>query len=34
MFWAIALAVLTASGLVIYWTMRRQKPVGLQKVFW
>jgi uncharacterized iron-regulated membrane protein len=34
MFWAIALAVLTISGLVIYWTMRRKNPVGLQKVFW
>jgi uncharacterized iron-regulated membrane protein len=34
MFWAIALAILTASGLVIYWTMRRKNPVGLQKVFW
>ena len=34
MFWAIALALLTASGLVIYWTMRRKNPVGLQKVFW
>ena len=34
MFWAVALAVLTISGLVIYWTMRRKNPVGLQKVFW
>ena len=34
MFWALALAVLTISGLVIYWTMRRKNPVGLQKVFW
>lgn len=34
MFWAIALAMLTVSGLIIYWTMRRKNPVGLQKVFW
>jgi len=34
MVWAIALATLTISGLVIYWTMRRKNPVGLQKVFW
>ena len=34
MFWAIALAVLTISGLVIYWTMRRKNAVGLQMVFW
>ena len=34
MFWAIALAVLTISGLIIYWTMRRKSAVGLQRVFW
>lgn len=34
MFWAIALAVLTISGLIIYWTMRRRNAVGLQKLFW
>lgn len=34
MFWAIALAILTISGLIIYWTMRRRNAVGLQKVFW
>ena len=34
MFWAIALAVLTISGLVIYWTMRRKNAAGWQKVFW
>ena len=34
MFWAIALAVLTISRLVIYWTMRHRNPVGLQKVSW
>jgi uncharacterized iron-regulated membrane protein len=34
MFWATALAVLTVSGLIIYWTMRRKNAVGLQKVFW
>ena len=34
MFWALALAVLTISGLIIYWTMRRRNATGLQKVFW
>ncbi|MEP6782333.1 MAG: PepSY-associated TM helix domain-containing protein [Acidobacteriota bacterium] len=34
MFWAIALAVLTISGLLVYWTMRRRNATGLQKVFW
>ena len=34
MFWAFALAFLTASGLIIYWTMRRRNPIGMQKVFW
>ena len=34
MFWAISLAVLTISGLIIYWTMRRRNAAGLQKVFW
>ena len=34
MFWAIALAILTISGLIIYWTMRRRNATGLKKVFW
>ena len=34
MFWATALAILTISGLIIYWTMRRKNATGLQKVFW
>jgi uncharacterized iron-regulated membrane protein len=34
MFWAIALAMLTISGLIIYWTMRRRNATGLKKVFW
>ena len=34
MFWAVALTFLTISGLVVYWTMRRRNPVGIQKVFW
>lgn len=34
MFWGLALAVLSVSGLWIYWTMRRKRAVGLQKVFW
>jgi uncharacterized iron-regulated membrane protein len=34
MFWAMALSVLTVTGLIIYWTMRRRNGTGLQKVFW
>jgi uncharacterized iron-regulated membrane protein len=34
MFWGAALAFLGASGLVIYFAMRRRNPTGLQKVFW
>src|SRR4029453_8727382 len=34
MFWSIALAVLTISGLIIYWTTRPQNPRGFKKVFW
>jgi uncharacterized iron-regulated membrane protein len=34
MFWATALTILTISGLIIYWTMRRRNAAGLQKVFW
>ena len=34
MFWALALAVLTVTGLIIYWTMRRRNATGLKNVFW
>ncbi|MGE3277372.1 MAG: PepSY-associated TM helix domain-containing protein [Vicinamibacterales bacterium] len=34
MFWGLAMAILSVSGLWIYWTMRRKNPVGWQKVFW
>jgi uncharacterized iron-regulated membrane protein len=34
MFWGLALAILSATGLWIYWTMRRKNPIGWQKVFW
>lgn len=35
MFWAIALAILTASGLLIYYTMRGKRELtGIKKVFW
>ena len=34
MLWGLALAVLTASGLIIYWTMRRKTAAGWQKLFW
>ena len=29
-----AIVSLTVSGFVIYLTMRRRNPVGIQKVFW
>jgi uncharacterized iron-regulated membrane protein len=34
MFWGLALAVLTASGLIIYLTMWRPNQTGLRRVFW
>ena len=35
MFWALALAVLAASGLYIYFTMRgKRERVGVRRVFW
>jgi hypothetical protein len=32
--WGLALAMHTASGLIIYGTMRRKTATGLRKVFW
>jgi uncharacterized iron-regulated membrane protein len=35
MFWAIALAILASSGLLIYYTMRGKRELtGIKKVFW
>jgi uncharacterized iron-regulated membrane protein len=34
MLWGAALAVLTVTGMWIYWTMRRPNQAGLRKVFW
>jgi uncharacterized iron-regulated membrane protein len=34
MLWALALFVLTASGLVIYFKLRPRTTAGIQKVFW
>jgi uncharacterized iron-regulated membrane protein len=34
MFWGLSLAVLSASGLVIYLTMRRRYQTGLRRLFW
>ena len=35
MFWALALAVLSVTGGVIYWTMRgKRERTGLRRVFW
>jgi uncharacterized iron-regulated membrane protein len=34
MFWALALAFLTVTGLIIYLRIRKPNPVGIEKVFW
>jgi uncharacterized iron-regulated membrane protein len=34
MLWAVALFVLTSTGLIIYFKLRPRTPVGIQKVFW
>jgi uncharacterized iron-regulated membrane protein len=34
MLWAVALFVLTASGLIIYFKLRPRTTIGIQKVFW
>jgi uncharacterized iron-regulated membrane protein len=34
MLWAVALFVLTATGLIIYVKLRPRTTMGLQKVFW
>jgi uncharacterized iron-regulated membrane protein len=34
MAWGSALAILTISGFIIYFTMRRKNPTGLQRIFW
>jgi len=34
MTWGTVLAFLTVSGFVIYLTMRRKNPVGIQRIFW
>jgi uncharacterized iron-regulated membrane protein len=35
MFWGLALAILAASGLLIYYTMRGKRELtGIKKVFW
>jgi uncharacterized iron-regulated membrane protein len=34
MLWAVALCVLTITGLIIYLKLRPRAPTGIQKVFW
>jgi uncharacterized iron-regulated membrane protein len=34
MVWGLAMAMLSASGLYIYWTMRRRNATGWTRVFW
>jgi uncharacterized iron-regulated membrane protein len=34
MFWGLALAVLTVTGIIIYLRMRRKNATGWKRVFW
>lgn len=34
MFWGLTLVVLTATGLIIYFKMRRPNLTGIRRVFW
>src|SRR3954464_12139972 len=34
MLWALALAVLSVTGLIIYLRIRKPNPVGIEKIFW
>jgi len=34
MLWGLALAVLTATGIVIYLRMRRKNATGWKRIFW
>jgi uncharacterized iron-regulated membrane protein len=34
MLWAVALFVLSITGLIIYLKLRPRTPIGIQKVFW
>jgi uncharacterized iron-regulated membrane protein len=34
MFWGVSLIVVTISGIVIYWSMRRKSARGLARYFW
>ena len=32
--WALALAALTVSGLILWWRLRRRDATGIRRVFW
>ena len=34
MFWGAALVLLSLSGVLIYWRMRRHNATGIKRVFW
>jgi len=34
MFWGLALLVLTITGLIIYFMMRRSNLTGIRRIFW
>lgn len=34
MAWALALVALTASGMVIWWRIRRRDATGIRRLFW
>jgi len=34
MFWGLGLALMSVTGIIIYWRMRRPNQPGIKKVFW
>jgi uncharacterized iron-regulated membrane protein len=34
MIWGVSLIVVTISGIVIYWSMRRRNATGIGRYFW
>ncbi len=34
MLWGLALVVVTVTGIIIYWSMRRRNASGLERYFW
>lgn len=34
MFWGFALALISLSGIIVYWRMRRPNQQGIKRIFW